>query len=709
MNLSFAQKILIAMLAIIFLVMTGVLFIFTFRTGAIAEEEVNRRLHRTGEAFANYLGAIGEKLGTINAYVSGNAEFKAYMVEAIDNGDQNSMMDQFDEIKRFSNCEFMIVLDAYGEPVVDTSEEIAANARETLLRYMEELDRRLGIAYEEETEDGPGLNEGGSPPEEDLVEMAEPSEEAYLIGSLASADRLFNVVMSPLSSLDFMHGYVVVGYAVDNSAAANIGKITNCDLIILTEQPDGNPAVVASYFQKPLNNQALLASLPPFTKGEIFDFTVDGRRFKGLAEALPSPTDSSAGRYVTLKSLREETAPFRDIRSGMLLIGLLAFAVVVPVSLFAARGVTRPVNQLVEAIEKVRDGEYDEKNIAVQSGDEIGVMAGAFKDMVRELREQKELIEFMEKSAAASATAIDPDKTEVLPDRMGASSASQFLTQTSHAVRKAMDDDDHLPTGFLLANRYEILNVIGQGGMGVVYRAKDGSLDEVVAIKMLHLEKPEYADMLKRETKLARMVTHRNILRIYDLGELGEIQFISMEFVEGQTLKGLLKCKMQLPVPIGLRVARQVLLGLTAAHDADVIHGDIKPENVIISHRGEVKVMDFGVARLANVETAGGSVSGTPRYMPPEQFQGRPINSRSDIYSLGIMLFELFAGEPPFNGKTLSELFTRHLNTPLPALRDFNNAVSPDLVYILERATQKRPEDRYESAREMLAALKQVV
>ena len=395
---------------------------------------------------------------------------------------------------------------------------------------------------------------------------------------------------------------------------------------------------------------------------------------------------------------------------GMMLIGGLALVIISPLSVAAARGVTRPVNHLVEEIEKVREGQYDEQAIMVESSDEIGIMATAFKDMVRELREQRELIDFLEQSMT-ERTALD---LKPPADSVGATvsiNPSQMMgTMTpslmGDEVRRAMDGQGELPTGFLLAHRYEIISILGRGGMGVVYRARDKSLDEVVAIKMLHMDSSALADMLKQETKLARKVTHRNLLRIFDLGELDEdIQFISMEYVNGTTMKDALRRSGRLPPGIGLRVTRQVCKGLYAAHSAGIIHGDIKPENIIINNRGEVKVMDFGVARLANVAMRDGDmISGTPAYMAPEQIKGRP-EIRSDIYSLGIMIFEFFAGGTPFKGR-VQEVLRHHMESPIPDLGAINPELPVQLIRVVNKATRKNADERYASIREMLADLK---
>jgi len=686
-KLSLTVKVFIAILGMILIILGAIVFFFELQTQRIAAREVSRRLQQTERAFESFQQATREKLAAVNAYISGNAYFRAYMAEAIDNNDTSSLLDQFDEIQGFSQCDFMVVYDIDGVLTVETRDGVTESAGPVIPAFIAQVDR--------------------------LLEEA-PGPEGYAaIGVLPAQGKLHYVVTSPIISGEFIHGYVMVGYGIDDAQAAEIGRVANCNLMILSGDALADAKLVASYFEEAEADDEdsiqMTAMLPKSAMGEQFDFTYNGQAFQGLINPLTAVADETAGYYAIVKSLKRELQPFRDISAGLLIIGGLAFLLIAPLSVLAARSVTRPVNQLVGAIEKVRDGEYDEKAIDVNSRDEIGVMAGAFRSMVKELREQQELIEFLEQSAnqptAGTVASGDPDVTVALP-----ATPTQTPSIAGEMLRRAMESGHELPSGFLLADRYEIADVLGRGGMGVVYRAKDRTLDEIVAIKMLHVENADLADMLKRETKLARKVTHRNILRIYDLGELGEHQFISMEFVTGATLKSLLRRVKKLPVPVGVRILRQICLGLKAAHETGIVHGDIKPENIMINTaKGEVKIMDFGVARVAAIDPGGEqTVSGTPAYMSPEQFQGAGVDARADIYSLGVMTFELFAGKPPFEGGTVVELFKNHLSQPVPSLAERNPDVPADLDQIVRTAMEKKPENRYHTVGEMLIAIKRL-
>ena len=275
-----------------------------------------------------------------------------------------------------------------------------------------------------------------------------------------------------------------------------------------------------------------------------------------------------------------------------------------------------------------------------------------------------------------------------------------------------------VPSLGTLASRYEILETVGKGGMGVVYRARDRQLDDIVALKTLRPEvlanDPGLLERFKQELKVARRITHKNVLRTYDFGDEAGTPYISMEYVEGVTLKELVSSRGALPISVGLRVAKEMCHGLEAAHHQGVIHRDIKSQNMmIIPASGELKIMDFGIARRADVSaedglTVAGMVLGTPDYMPPEQAQGRPADFRSDIYSLGIVLFETFTGRLPFRGTSIIGTLAKHINEPAPSLRTSNAAVPVLLDAIVLRCLQKDPAARFADVSTLLEHLDSV-
>jgi len=253
--------------------------------------------------------------------------------------------------------------------------------------------------------------------------------------------------------------------------------------------------------------------------------------------------------------------------------------------------------------------------------------------------------------------------------------------------------------------------------MGIVYKATDTQLDETVAIKTLPgdvmTRSPEDLERFKREIRLARKITHRNVLRTYDYGEAEGVYFISMEFVRGYTLAELLEeaTGHRLAPRLAMGIGRQICRGLQAAHEQGIIHRDIKPQNVLIDHKGEVKLMDFGIARVAEAKegmTQAGLIVGTPHYMSPEQVQGKLLDPRSDVYSVGILIYEALVGAKPFSAPSLTAVLTAHITeTPKPAIEQ-RPEIGREVNGIVMRCLAKNPKDRYADAGALLHDLDQV-
>ncbi|MBP1642510.1 MAG: hypothetical protein H6Q03_1179 [Acidobacteria bacterium] len=256
--------------------------------------------------------------------------------------------------------------------------------------------------------------------------------------------------------------------------------------------------------------------------------------------------------------------------------------------------------------------------------------------------------------------------------------------------------------GSLLGSRFEILAVLGSGGMGVVYKARDRDLDDLVALKMLKKEVAgdrALVERLKGEIKLARKITHPNVLRTFDFGDIDGVPFISMEYVRGITLRAMLEQSGRLPYSAGILLARQLLSGLAAAHGLDIVHRDIKPENILLDPLGNVKLMDFGLARpverLEPGQTQAGWLVGTPHYLAPEQIEGRDADQRADVYACGVVLYEMFTGRLPFGGDNPMEILMHHLKEApaAPSLYwpDIPRPLEVLLLRCLEKDATARP------------------
>ena len=299
---------------------------------------------------------------------------------------------------------------------------------------------------------------------------------------------------------------------------------------------------------------------------------------------------------------------------------------------------------------------------------------------------------------AARATGGSPAEFELVrPTIVGGPSGERSAPSLRGSIKEGAD----------LGERYHIVQRLGEGGMGEVYLARDRELDRDVALKVIRLDlasHPAILDRFKREIQLSSNVTHKNVLRVYDLGEAGGVKFLTMEYVDGQDLSALLRREGRLPLPRVIDIFRQICEGLQAAHDQGVIHRDLKPQNILIDGRGKVLIADFGLAKSVQYATLteAGKVIGTPHYMSPEQVKGIALDRRSDIYSLGVMLYEMLTGSLPFTGSSAYEvMIQRTTRTPRPA-SDHNPKIPQYLLKILDKCLQPAPELRYSSTAEIV-------
>lgn len=305
------------------------------------------------------------------------------------------------------------------------------------------------------------------------------------------------------------------------------------------------------------------------------------------------------------------------------------------------------------------------------------------------------------------------------PAKATTSSSGETRTLTSSAAGSSSGDvpallgsksAPRLHVGAKLGNRYEILQLLGEGGMGTVYKVRDAEVDRILALKVIRPDLagiPGMLERFKQELVLARQVTHRNVVRIYDLGEADGRKFITMEYVEGEDLRSLLRRKGKLPVAEAVQVTEQIVAGLQAAHAEGVIHRDLKPGNIMLDSQGRAVVMDFGLART--LEGAGmtqtGVMMGTVEYMSPEQAEAKMTDVRSDLYTVGMILYELLSGCVPFKAKSaLASLLKRTQERAIP-VSEVERHVPLALSAIVSKCLEREPSKRYQSAQELLDAL----
>jgi len=267
--------------------------------------------------------------------------------------------------------------------------------------------------------------------------------------------------------------------------------------------------------------------------------------------------------------------------------------------------------------------------------------------------------------------------------------------------------------GSILSERYEIIEEIGKGGMGKVYKAFDRDINENVALKIIRPEIAANTQVIARfqnELKMARKIAHRNVCKMYDLGKDGDTRYISMEYVAGEDLKTTIKRMGPLTIGKAICVASQVCEGLAEAHRIGVIHRDLKPRNIMVDREGNARIMDFGIAASHDVKEITDSriMLGTPHYMSPEQVSGKPIDQRSDIYSLGIIMFEMVTGHVPFDGDTTLSIALKHKSEQPPNPVEINYRIPEDFSHLILKCLEKEQEKRYQSADDVLLDLRKI-
>jgi HAMP domain-containing protein len=412
-----------------------------------------------------------------------------------------------------------------------------------------------------------------------------------------------------------------------------------------------------------------------------------GEHYVGRSGALLTSQQNLAGGFVALRSLERElrATGFTNLRNTVLLAGAGGMIAALLFALLTTRQVTRPVRVLAEATRRAAEGDY--QAVIPEGGrDEIGTLSSAFRRLLSDLRDKQALVDLLSNTAAS------------------APGATVSMSPNAPTMKLAMAGAQVITPGSTIGNRYQVTSVLGVGGMGVVYKAQDRELGEPVAIKTL---KPEMMAMdssalerFKSEIKLARRISHRNVVRTHDLGEMNGLYYITMEFVEGTSLKDLIRARGRLPASAVLPIAKQLCRALEVAHDEGVIHRDIKPQNMVVQGDGVLKVMDFGIARLASRapesgHTQAGMIVGTPEYMSPEQLAGDELDGRADLYATGCVLYECLTGDVPLTADTPITLIAKVLDeTPVaPSVRyaDIPAELSDLVMWTLAKSREERP------------------
>jgi len=554
-----------------------------------------------------------------------------------------------------------------------------------------------------------------------------PSYRGFLRVGWGDRPGVYHAVARPLRSPGGRSlGAMLVGVRVDDRAATDLRRLAVAGpqrgdpaphLALLSQfQTLGTTLPEAEALDRLLaRDPALLGVRYHVLDGQrspVVPFHVGGRTYLGMISPLRGVNALDLQMAdVLLMPVDPLLAPFRNLQRAILAVGAAGLLAALALSLRSARKVTAPLKTLADAAEALAGGERPETLALVPSPDEVGVLARTFKSMLAELRAKDDLLALLEgirRSPGGAEAAARP----------GPGAASGVPSPLDEATRRLglatqPREEDPLPStlqeGRVFAARYRVEGVLGRGGMGVVLKVRDLQLDEEVALKIIRAglaSNPDFLALLKQEIRLARRITHRYVLRTHDFGEFDGIPYVTMEYLKGITLRSLLDGRGRLPLALVLRIARQVAEGLEAAHAVGVIHRDIKPANVLFDVRGDAKIMDFGLAAPAATAGQTGTLLGSPRYMAPEQIRGEGVDARTDLYSLGVMLFELCSGVPPFDSLRIDDLLALHLEARPPSLASLVPDLPADVGALVGRLLEKRPDHRPQSAAEVSEILK---
>ncbi len=488
-------------------------------------------------------------------------------------------------------------------------------------------------------------------------------------------------------------GAMMVAKPIDATLAMDIKQQAATQLEVAFYMLDtlGAPVVYASTLPERTDDaqveELIAASTDSAGTDARREIDLAGVHYVALGDLLRSAGDTPLGGFLLLKDRDVEFAAFTELQRTILLSGALGLVVAALLSLLVARWVTKPVSKLVDATRRAAEGDY-QAEIPATTNDEIGTLATAFRMLLADLRQKQELVEFLSSADQAKTVQLKP---------MSETSGQRLAEQG-------------IQPGMRFANRYDVKDILGVGGMGMVFRAVDTELGETIAIKTLKQEflsqGPTALERFKGEIRLARRISHRNVVRTHDLGEVSGVYFITMEYVEGKSLKELIRSRGRLPVNVTLSVGKQLARALEVAYEQGIIHRDIKPQNMVVEPDGVLKVMDFGIARLAarpaeSGVTQAGAIIGTPEYMAPEQLSSSDVDHRIDIYAAGCVLFECLTGRPPLTADTPYQIVAKLLEDVPDRARSVNREVPATLDDLVASALEKDPSRRPQSALEL--------
>lgn len=632
-------------------------FITLYYGNQIAEDSINKKLNSSQLIQQEFNQQKLRQLELVSLVVASDPAFVAYVAQTIFDLENNqqadiaSIADLLLERKQQYGFDVAFIVSADGEQIARSDQAMSAPRDLTSEPLMQTAIQQL----------------------------------LPVSGYWSDQQAIYQAAVVPLSRGRNLIGFLVTGLTVNDQLSNDIAKLTGTEVVILAEQ-NQQYSTLASTLDLDNSNALMekLNSQPNITGGEQFNLTINNL---SLANKITGLTQLNQINYTILNgvSVTQALAPFIQTRNILVAVGLAIIVLSLLVARMFVNQSLAPLSQISAATRQISYGNYAATFPDKVSGD-LSDLSGSIIQLAQNLRGRDALAAHMVELSKKSHDAVDklhqPEKVIIEP-------------------------------GKIINKRFEVIKNIGTGGMGAVFQAYDQELEEVVALKVLKTQKADAADIaqFKDEIKVARRISHPNVVRIHDFGQLASNVFISMEFVQGYTLEQILKFAKKLRPLAAKHAAIQICEGLKAAHDAGVVHKDLKPANIIVELDSSIKLMDFGIAGIDSVisnKQSNALVGGTAAYIAPEQAQGKGSDERSDIYSLGILLMEMFIGQRPFYGTDDEDLMMKHVSeAPLPISYQWADAPKA-LEQLILSCLAKSPKDRPQSVQLVLSQLKQI-
>ncbi len=525
-------------------------------------------------------------------------------------------------------------------------------------------------------------------------------------------------------------GTLIATRIVDSLLVRDVKATTSSELLFYTSDPKGTRSVSVSTLGRAAEVTRAVGTVPDRADAGVAaqpDVDVGGIRYIAQGSALTTAGGDVVGGFVVLRSRDAELTGIASLRRSLAIAGIVGLLLAWLAAFVAARRIARPVRELAGVVRRAADGEYgveiDATVASLGAGGEMRELGSAFTTLLADLRDKAMLI-----GLTPSPPSATPASESTLP--LARAGSRQVVGGASARGRIAPRPGFVMEPGAVLANRYLIDAVVGSGGLGIVYRARDRVLNEPVALKVLRPEllaaDAHGATRFADELRVARRISHRNVVRVHDIGEADGITFLTMEYVDGASLATVIETRGALAPSAVLSIARQLLRALAVMHAEGVVHGDLKPANLLLGPSGVLKVSDFGLSRVVrraarDAQTAddaprvtvghlAGAVVGTPEYMAPEQLIGAAPSPASDIYAAGVVLHECLVGTTPFAADTRVTFIAHKLDaepaTPSRTLTLSGNAVG--LEGVIARMMSASVDTRPASALDLFDELAQL-